>query len=171
MLTDTAARQDGLSAVDTALASVGKVVEERVDLSVVSCQTPHLGGLPIFDMEDLHPLPFCAGPVRRVGYCRTQRNNMIVAADDVVNLGGWLPHRFSLACKQLQHHRLALISTGPLAVTPNMPNNVISHVPVDPFHIAAIEGLKAVPDQSDVGVLIMSQLCSPSLSLGLALPA
>jgi hypothetical protein len=44
-------------------------------------------------------------------------------------------------------------------------------VPVDPLHIAAIEGLKALPDQSDVGVLIMSQLCSPSLSLGLALPA
>jgi hypothetical protein len=72
--------------LEAALARPGELVEERVTGCRVLAEEPHLLGLAVFDVKDVHASPYVGFPVRALGAQAGEPHHMPVVADDIVQL-------------------------------------------------------------------------------------
>ena len=135
-----------------AVAQPGRLSRNGSTAASFSAIPQTSGRLPIADVEDL-VLPLGAGPILGGRLRAAQHDNVVVVAQDVVDLhcrlGG-----LGLAAEVLQHLGLALIGSGPLAVATDVPDHVVGQVLIHPGGVAPLHGREAFGD-GDVGMLVV----------------
>jgi hypothetical protein len=89
-------------------------------------------------------------------------DHVVVIAENVVNVNaGRGAHRLALAGEEFQHISLAPVGTGPLAVAPNVPDDVVGEVFVHPCHGVALERRETRLDELDIRMRLVSQALPP----------